>query len=190
MKELDIHLKHLSYTDRLSGRSADAVDLVVIHCTELPDLDTAREFGERIIYPDSATGNSGHFYIEQSGVIEEWVPVNRVAHHVRGYNERSIGIELDNRGRFPNWFDSRNQAMEESYPARQVAGLLNLLSFLDQDLPGLEWISGHEWLDSSKIPASDDPKIQVRRKVDPGPLFPWDAVLAQIRLKRFDPDFL
>ena len=33
-------------------------------------------------------------------------------------------------------------------------------------------------------PASDDPSKQVRRKRDPGPLFPWDHVLANVPLQR------
>ena len=72
---------------------------MVIHCTELPDLGMARGFGEKVMHKNSHTGNSGHFYIDRDGSIEEWVPVNRVAHHVRGFNSKSIGIELVNNGR-------------------------------------------------------------------------------------------
>ena len=93
----------LPYAHRLVSRPTDSIDLVVIHCTELPDLATAREYGQYIHYPDSGTGNSGHFYIERNGNVEQWVPLDRVAHHVRNYNERSIGIELVNTGRFPDW---------------------------------------------------------------------------------------
>ena len=42
------------------------VDLVVIHCTELPDLAIAREYGERVLH-DNGSGNSGHFYIDRDG---------------------------------------------------------------------------------------------------------------------------
>ena len=142
----------------------------------------AREFGERIIYPESATGNSGHFYIERSGEIEQWVPPLRIAHHVRGFNARSIGVELDNRGRFPDWFDSRRQDMAEPYPSRQVDALLALLRHLSREFSTLQWIAGHESLDRSRMPASDNPNLQVRRKTDPGPLFPWARVLNEANL--------
>src|SRR5207253_49768 len=38
---LDVTLAPLPYEDRLEARTLDAIDLVVIHCTELPDLATA-----------------------------------------------------------------------------------------------------------------------------------------------------
>ena len=33
------------------------------------------------------------------------------------------------------------------------------------------------------VQASDDPSLQVHRKRDPGPMFPWPQVLAQSRLE-------
>ncbi len=41
-----LHEQPLPYVDILPERPVDAVELVVIHCTELPDLATAREYGE------------------------------------------------------------------------------------------------------------------------------------------------
>ncbi|HET9819937.1 MAG TPA: N-acetylmuramoyl-L-alanine amidase, partial [Rhodanobacteraceae bacterium] len=102
----------LPYVEHLQTRGAEAINLVVIHCTELPDLATAREYGERVVHP-GGTGNSGHYYIDRDGSVVRYVPDNRMAHHTRGYNERSIGIELVNRGRHPDWFDSRRQLMTE-----------------------------------------------------------------------------
>ena len=90
--------------------------MVVIHCTELPDLAMAREYGERVLY-DSGAGNSGHFYIDRDGSVVQYVAPERVAHHVRGMNAHTLGIELVNRGRYPDWFDSRHQAMDEATPS-------------------------------------------------------------------------
>lgn len=175
----------LPYHDRLERRSIEAIDLLVIHCTELPDLATAREYGERILYPESGTGNSGHFYIDRDGSIHCWVRPGRVAHHVRGHNPRSIGIELVNRGRYPDWLDSRRQDMCEAYPDEQIGALLSLLDRLERTLPGLRWIAGHAELDSGEVAASDRSGTLVRRKLDPGPLFPWDRVRAATRLAPF-----
>jgi len=181
---LPIRVDWLPYATQLQARAIDAIDLVVIHCTELPDLAMARRFGEDIHYPDSATGNSGHFYIDRDGALHQYVPLDRVAHHTRGYNARSLGIELVNTGRYPDWLDSRRQAMDEAYPRAQVEALLGLLRQLSATVPNLRWIAGHEDLDTTEVEASDDPARTVRRKRDPGPLFPWADVLAAVALQR------
>jgi len=177
----------LSYVRRLDKRRIETIDLAVIHCTELPDLAAARSAGETIHYAKSRTGNSGHFYIERNGNTEQWVPLSRVAHHVKGYNERSIGIELVNQGRYPNWYDSRNQQMPQPYPAAQTDSLVGLLRHLQKELVNLVWIAGHEDLDTSRVPASDDSGASVRRKMDPGPGFPWQEVLEKIKLVKYLP---
>jgi N-acetylmuramoyl-L-alanine amidase len=180
--------RHLPYVGSLEPRALSAVDLVVIHCTELPDLATARQYGKRVHYTATRTGNSGHFYVDRDGQIEEWVPIGRVAHHVRGFNARSIGIELVNRGRYPDWYHSERQDMREPYPEAQIDALTGLLTGLRERLPVLRWIAGHEALDRERIPASDRPEITVLRKTDPGPRFPWSVVLARSGLQAFQPD--
>ena len=168
----------LSYEPRLQPRALDAIDLVVIHCTELPDLATAREYGERIHDPGAGTGFCGHYYVDRDGRIEQWVDPARIAHHVRGHNPHSVGIELVNLGRYPDWLDSRRQRMTEPYPDVQVDALVALLRHLRAMLPNLRRIAGHEDLDTGEVPATDDPALSVRRKQDPGVLFPWARVLA------------
>lgn len=179
-----VHELPLPYVHKLALRGRGDIDLAVVHCTELPDLAMAREYGERVVHPESGTGNSGHFYIDRDGSVHGWVPVERVAHHVRGYNPRSIGFELVNRGRYPDWLDSRHQAMDEAYPDPQVDALVALLRGLAGELPALRFIAGHEDLDVERVAASDDPALRVPRKRDPGPLFPWPRVLASVPLTR------
>ena len=178
-----ITLQPLPYVDLLPPRAASDITLAVVHCTELPDLATARAYGERVLY-DSGTGASGHWYIDRDGSIVEYVPATRVAHHVRGHNAHSVGIELVNTGRFPDWYDSRRQAMDEPYPPVQIEALAALLAHLREALPALRDIAGHEDLDTGHIAASDDPARTVARKRDPGPLFPWPALLARVPLQR------
>lgn len=173
----------LPYEERLDARPRSAIDLVVIHCTELPDLATAREYGERPLYA-SGSGNSGHYYIDRDGSLHVFLRPERVAHHTRGYNERSIGIELVNTGRFPDWLDSRHQAMQEPYSEAQIAALIALLRMLTESTPSLREIAGHEDLDTTEVIASDDDRVRVRRKRDPGPQFPWQRILAATSLQR------
>ncbi|KFN50440.1 N-acetylmuramoyl-L-alanine amidase [Arenimonas composti] len=169
----------------LTPRATPSIDLVVIHCTELPDLAMAREYGERVLYA-SGTGNSGHYYVDRDGSIHRFVDPARIAHHTRGHNERSLGIELVNTGRYPDWLDSRHQAMDEPYPAAQIDALVALLRWLTAEFPNLRRIAGHEDLDTTQVTASDDPTRRVARKRDPGPMFPWAEVLARVGLERVE----
>jgi len=182
---VDLHIQDwpLAYEERLDERPRSAIDLIVIHCTELPDLKTAREYGERELY-ESHTGNSGHFYIDRDGRVYRFVDPERVANHTRGYNPRSIGIELVNLGRYPDWYDSRQQYMSEAYSEAQIHALEALLAELRARYPRLRHIAGHEDLDTAEVEASDNPAIQVPRKMDPGPLFPWTRVIQTSGLTR------
>lgn len=175
----------LPYNTALETRSLNDLDLVVIHCTELPNLEMAREYGEQIVYEESGTGNSGHFYIDLDGAVYQWAELERVAHHVRGMNERSIGVELVNAGRYPDWFRSDQQVMTDPYTEAQISSLKLLLARLEKIIPGLSWIAGHEELDKGLVPAQDDPDTMIRRKVDPGPMFPWAEVLKGSNLSRW-----
>lgn len=181
---LETIVQPLPYELRLASRPLAQVDLVVIHCTELPDLAMAREYGERVLYPESGTGNSGHYYIDRDGSVRLYVRPGRIAHHVRGYNPRALGIELVNTGRYPHWRDSRHQAMDEAYPEAQIVALIGLLQQLRTQLPALRYIAGHEDLDTALETALDDPAVLVRRKRDPGPLFPWSRVQQAVDLHR------
>jgi len=172
----------LDYAARLDERGLDEIRRVVIHATELPDLATAREYGQRIHHAESRTGNSGHFYIDRDGSVEQWVPLERVAHHVRGHNRDSIGIELVHRGRWPDWYASDAQHWRDPYPPAQINALVALLRALNTRLPALATITGHDRLDTGRIAASDDPTVRIRRKLDPGPTFPWPDVLGRVDL--------
>lgn len=185
--ELSIRDWPLPYESRLQTRPLDAIDLIVIHCTELPDMTMTREFGERIRYPATQTGNSGHYYIDTDGSVSRFVADDRVANHTFGHNTRSIGIEIANIGRYPHWGDSRYQTFTVAYTKQQIDALLALLRQLRHNLPNLKYIAGHEDLDRRLEPAGDDPTIMLPRRQDPGPLFPWTQVVPAAGLERLVP---
>lgn len=173
----------LPYVSKLDSRDIQSIRIVVIHCTETPSLASARSFGEVIHYA-SGSGNSGHYYVDRDGRVEEYVPIERVANHTRGFNPQSIGIELVNSGRYPDWLHSQHQQMSEAYPAAQIDALLALLADLRRRCPQLVEIAGHEDLDVTEVESSDDPDVKVRRKRDPGPMFPWSRVADSCGLQR------
>ncbi|MNW00334.1 hypothetical protein D3C71_1958100 [compost metagenome] len=74
--------------------------------------------------------------------------------------------------------------MSEPYPEAQIAALVRLLEWLPQAVPSLRFIAGHEQLDTALEPASDNPSLNVQRKLDPGPMFPWELVLRAIDLQQ------
>lgn len=184
LPDFTVRMEPLPYESRLEQRPLSQIDLVVMHCTELPDLAMARAYGERMLYAATQTGNSGHFYIDRDGGVHRYVSAQHIAHHTRGYNPRAIGIELVNTGRYPHWLDSRRQAMDEAYTEAQIVALIALLQRLQLEIPSLRFIAGHEDLDDGDVEASDDPSLRVRRKRDPGPLFPWQRLLDSIALRR------
>jgi N-acetylmuramoyl-L-alanine amidase len=147
--------------------------MVVLHCTEEPDLAAARRLADK-----TTEGIGGHIYIDRDGKVEQWVDFDRISRHTYGYNERSIGIELVNLGRYPDHFRSDNQQMTEPFTENQKSSLSELLVRLVKELPNLNTIARHSDLDKRFRPASDNPSIQVRRRLDPGPMFPWDEFLS------------
>ena len=178
-KEILIIDRLLPYNDNLEERDTASVRSIVLHCTELPTLEMAAEYGERIVYEGSRTGNSGHYYIDRDGTVYRYVRDNRVAHHVAGHNHDSIGIEIVNNGRYPHWFRSTAQTPVEKYTGAQIVALKGLLGYLKRRYPHISRLSRHSDLDTRKIEAEDNPAVFIRRKIDPGPLFPWEEILAE-----------
>ena len=70
------------------------------------------------------------------------------------------------------------------YTDAQIDSLVALLRWLSLEVPSLRDIAGHEDLDTTTVPATDDPDVLVQRKRDPGPRFPWQQVLDAITLQR------
>jgi N-acetylmuramoyl-L-alanine amidase len=70
--------------------------------------------------------------------------------------------------------------MNEPYPQVQINALITLLQWLQQQLPSVRRIAGHQALDTTQEAASDDPSRKIQRKLDPGPLFPWPQIEAAV----------
>jgi len=177
MSEWRIEEDLLPYQDRLESRDPQSLDLIVLHCTELPTLQMAREYGEKITLPESQTGFSGHYYLDRDGRVSQYVLDDRRARHVIGYNESSIGIEIVNLGRYPHWYHSKHQECSEPYTLDQLESLKKLLVHLKTSYPNIQKLARHSELDTTMMPAEDDATVQIRRKVDPGPMFPWQEFL-------------
>lgn len=144
--------------------------LIVVHCTETRNL--AQTF--QVFAPDGLgnsrpdLGNHGanvgiHFVVDQDGTVYQLTPLDRMARHIIGYNHTAIGIE--------------NVAPTEAQltPA-QVEANAELVAFLKDQVPSLEFLIGHhEYL------LVDRPHQQLWRenvadyaktfKRDPGPEF-------------------
>ncbi|ODS31876.1 MAG: N-acetyl-anhydromuranmyl-L-alanine amidase [Candidatus Scalindua rubra] len=168
----------LSYNNLLKVRDLSSIDIIVFHCTELPTLADARKEGEKIIPGrKEKCGNSGHYYIDRDGQIYRFIEDNRIAYHVISHNDHSIGIEIVNIGRYPDWYSTKNQIPTEEYTKAQIDSTVELLAFLKKKIPSLKTIKQHFELDNQMVISSDKPNIKVSRKIDPGPLFPWAKIV-------------
>lgn len=167
----------VSWWGSLKRRSPESITTVVLHATEIPTLSEAWDYAERSAAgTDDGTGVCGHLYVGRDGGCHRFVPLDRIAAHAAGHNTPSIGIELVNTGRHPDHFHSRSQIPSEDFPPEQTAALMDLLTVLTETHPALVRLVRHSDLDREMVPASDDPGVLVRRRIDPGPRFPWADV--------------
>jgi N-acetylmuramoyl-L-alanine amidase len=167
----------VSYNDSLQVRDPSVITTIVFHCTELPTLPDARQVAEESALKETkGWGNCAHFYIDRDGQIYRYVEEERIAHHVAHHNTESIGIELVNSGRYPSWFSSKDQVPREPYTEAQICAVVELMGFLKTRFPNLSQIARHSDLDKRVVPAEDNPAVKIRRRIDPGPLFPWKQI--------------
>ncbi|MDO8528870.1 MAG: N-acetylmuramoyl-L-alanine amidase [Nanoarchaeota archaeon] len=181
----DINLK----TDYLTRhtekqRVGREIDMIVIHVTESPDLDSAlQEF--------AGTPKSIHYLIDRDGeIIPGEIGEEEVAYQTgnSNVNQRAIGIELVNLGdkcgattgycsgcksicQDANKGEEVGGVFWEKFTPEQITSLENLVSGIVSryDIPvDKEHIKGHSEIDPS-------------RRTDPGPLFGWTDFLANVK---------
>lgn len=165
-------------------------DAIIIHFTG----GSSAESSIRQLCDDKAQNRvSAHVVIGRDGVITQLVPFNVVAWHAglstyggrSGYNQYSIGIEIDNPGRltrtegggYTTWFGRtvpsdqvvtlkhRNESGATPwmlYTEKQLDAVFALCAALCKSYPIRE-ILGHE-------------EIAPGRKTDPGPAFPLERL--------------
>jgi len=65
---------------------------------------------------------------------------------------------------------------DKEFKKEQIIALLNLLKNLKARFPGISRLERHSVLDQRTIPAEDNSDVLIRRRIDPGPQFPWEYV--------------
>lgn len=166
-------------------------DSIIIHFTAGRSAESSVDW-----FKDPQANASAHLIIAQDGKITQLVEFNRKAWHAgasrwadrNGFNNFSIGIELDNPGRLTKvsnryyaWFgkeypegsviEARHKHDKEMsywhiFPEKQIDTCLKICRLLMQTY-NIKEILGH-----------DD--ISPLRKSDPGPAFPMDSFRAKL----------
>ncbi|MBT3218644.1 MAG: N-acetylmuramoyl-L-alanine amidase [Proteobacteria bacterium] len=167
---------------------AQPIDIVVLHSTGGPDCDPRFAFRTSALdsmvnyFANRNDGISIHYVIGRDGTVVSMVPETQVAHHVRGANNRSIGIEMINNG------DGN-----DPYPEAQVRRATDLLEdILRRNSLPPDAISTHAALDTRYVECSQNSDESwtttnnnegrgQRRRIDPGPAFPLNAVRTAIQ---------
>ena len=160
------------------GAKRSTVSEIIVHATGGPFCQ-----GGKVVFSPSGTGPSMkkffegngtvsiHYIVDRDGTVLKSLAEDEVAIHTVGHNENAVGIELINHG------DG-----QEPYPEVQLQALAQLVKGIQQrwHIP-LAQVKGHEDVDRSTFQCAGK---SVRRKQDPGPLFPWDKVKAQLQLAK------
>ena len=159
---------------RRNGVKRTQIDMVVLHSTGGPTCDANNrviwvrggELDANMRFIEAHPVLGIHYMIGRDGTLRRSIPEDEVGHHVFFYSERSIAIELVNDG------DGR-----DPFPAVQIDALVALLQDITRRRGiGRAGIKRHSDLDQGVLPC----ERSQRRKVDPGPAFPFDAVLDRV----------
>jgi N-acetylmuramoyl-L-alanine amidase len=137
-----------------------AIDMIVLHYTGMQTAEAARA---RLC--DANAQVSSHYFVDEDGRIDQFVPEERRAWHAgvsswegsSDVNARSIGIEIVNPGHAFGYRD---------FPAAQVGALIALT----RDIVARRAIRADRVLAHSDVAPG--------RKQDPGEKFPWARLAA------------
>ncbi len=116
----------------------------------------------------SALNVSAHFLVARDGTIHQLMPDNWMARHVIGLNYSTIGVEN---------IGGKNNKKEDLTPA-QVQANINLVKYLKQKYPNIEYLIGHHEyreMEKSSLWLEKDAGYRTE-KADPG-----DAFMSKVR---------
>ena len=143
--DIDVSYKY-SLQKYSAKRSNDVVDRVKLHHTGSLDAESAIKTLEQ-------RGLSVHYLIERDGTIYYLVDEGRIAYHAKGWNSRSIGIEIVNTG-----------YISMQYTEQQYTAIKNLIDDIITRWPSLKMDNEHI---IAHYQATDSGKW------DPSPNFDW-----------------
>lgn len=181
----------ISFTDTPNKGGNIVPEYIIIHFTAGRGADSSVSW-----FKDPAAKASAHLVIDREGKITQMVDFNRKAWHAgksrwadrSGFNDFSIGIELDNPGRLTNvndrfyaWFGKEypkefvvrekhkheeNDSYWHNFTEKQIDSCFRVCKLL-METYNIKDILGH-----------DD--IAPFRKNDPGPVFPMESFRAKL----------
>lgn len=153
------------FNEREPGTSIDAI---VVHTTEGTYDQAIRWFQN----PESEV--SAHYVISPTGEITQMVPLEKRAWHATYYNTRSIGIEV-----------AGHAAQPDTWTPANLEALTALTAWLCDRYrvpvvhPTQKAGSKEEPLNVAGIVAHG--QIQPWNRTDPGPHFPWERFINDVR---------
>lgn len=143
-----------------NDRSAETtVDLLILHYT---GMKSAQEALDRMC--DPAVEVSAHYCIDLDGTVYRLVAEDKRAWHAgvsfwqgaRNINDRSIGVELVNKG---------HEWGYHPFPEAQIRALIDLCQGI---------LTRHQAITPARVIGHSD--VAPARKQDPGELFPWQRL--------------
>lgn len=185
-------IKHLTCKKNQTLFKSGQPDTIIIHYTAGSSAESSAKYLSK-----ADVAASAHLVLGRKGEIFQLVPFNTVAWHAgrsshegrSGFNNFSIGIEIDNAGvlekageEYKAWFGTNYPASEviqaqhrnedflrywQTFTEKQIETIEELCNCLIKKYPNISQILGHE-------------EISVGRKKDPGPAFPLDTIRARI----------
>jgi N-acetylmuramoyl-L-alanine amidase len=174
-----------SASGRTSGkeRVGSDIDTIVIHAVGGPICASHSVIFESVPFREddadfwknfllNAPVADAHYVVGRRGYVVEVLPALQIANHTTGLNDRSIGIELVNRG------DGL-----EAFPEEQIRALINLISSLREQFPSIrdENIIRHSDFDQRTCSCAGQ---LYHRRQDPGASFPLLEILNEIAPNR------
>lgn len=108
------------------------IDMIVLHSTGSDNAEGAIAWFNN---PNSKV--SAHYVIDRKGLVYKLVRIQHIAWHARGYNNRSIGIEIV-------------QSPESPTTIEQRYALMELVISLVSTIKSIKYLQGHFELTSIK----------------------------------------